>query len=618
MLAISGATVADVGLRWTLNSPIPGLNEIVVALMAVAVAACFPATSARDRHLRVETIVDVLPIRVKYVVSVAAMGLLLLWLSLLAWRFGVYAVNLAARGQTLTTTDVSLSWFMIGAALCFGLAVIVQLIAWVRLLGQRGHRASNDDVRTWPLIVGTIAAALLVLVGVQGAFWEAIAHIVLPENGFVLAIVMFGAVWLAVLIGVPVGAALGLAGLLGSTAITGFGPAISVVGTESAAYALNGELAVLPLFLLMGSFAAEAGLSGDLYRLANSVLGWVRGGLALGTIGASAAFGCLTGSSIATAATIGGIAIPEMRARGYSDEIAAGSVAAGGTLGQLVPPSTAAILYSILTEQSIGRVYIGMIVPALITVALYFVTVMLAFRTVERSTDRIPLRWSEFAGALARSWVLLFVLLAMFGGIYLGVFTVTEAAAVGTIATFIVALARGRLNRSAIRRTLISATISTGMIYLLIFGAAIFSFFIGLSGLTNAMAEAILGLHLAPILIVALLLLVYLVLGCIMDSFAVMVVTIPITSVLVSKMGFDLVWWGILMVCVIETGMLTPPFGMNCMILKGVAPDITLGAVYRGVIRFVIADIIKIVLILLVPALVLWLPSTMFHTTALR
>lgn len=616
MLLLCGLTILDVGLRWFFNYPISGLNEIMSATIAVAIAACFPATGARDHHLRIDFVIEAMPARVQGWLTRISSVLLLLWLGLLTWRLAVYGLLTAQRGQTLTTLPVPLAWFLYGAAICLGFATFVQIVRTLRMFGMIDEE--TGQVRALPTVIGLAAIVVLAIAAGSDGTWEFLAHHLLPSDPLTVAALMFAVILVAVLIGLSVGAALGLAGLIGATGIIGFEPSVTVVGSGTAEYALSGELGVLPLFVLMGAFASEAGLSGDLYRLANCVLGWVRGGLAFGTIGASAAFGSLTGSSIATAATIGHIALPEMQARGYSKRLAAGSVAAGGTLGQLVPPSTAAILYAVLTEQSIGRVYIGMIIPALITVVLYFCTVSLIVRVTNQSAEPAPFNMAEFKTALSRSWILLVVFVAMFGGIYLGVFTVTEAAAIGASLTFLVAVARGRINRESFWRTMISATLTTGMIYLLIFGAAIFSFFVSLSGLPNAITTTLSELNVPPVVVILGLLGAYLVLGCIMDSFAVMVVTIPITSVLVASMGYDLVWWGILMVCVIETGMLTPPFGLNCMVLKGISEEISLADVYRGVIPFVAADVIKLLLLVFIPWLVLWLPSTMLQTSVLR
>ena len=409
--------------------------------------------------------------------------------------------------------------------------------------------------------------------------------------------------------------ALGLVGVLGAALLTGVDPALNILGSSAESFLTNENLAVLPLFLIMGSFAAAADLSSDIYRLAQKLFGHWRGGLAAATIGGCAGFGALTGSSLATAATIGQVALPEMRRRGYSPAFATGCVAAGGTLGQLVPPSTAIILYAILTEESIGRLFIAALVPAAVAVALYIGAIALYVRVAPGAAPAPEprVRRGELLAALRQAWGVLFLFALVIGGLYGGVFTANEAAAVGAVGTFLFALARGKLSGGALWRVMGEVTRTTAMIYMLIFGAVTFSFFMGISGLPELLVSSMRGLDLAPVAVIGLLLGVYIVLGAVMDPFPVMVITVPIVTPLVTGLGYDLTWWGIIMVCVVETGMITPPFGINVFILKGIAggEDVPMWTVFRGVLAFVAADLVKLALLVLFPALVLWLPSTM-------
>jgi C4-dicarboxylate transporter, DctM subunit len=365
---------------------------------------------------------------------------------------------------------------------------------------------------------------------------------------------------------------------------------------------------------MMGAFASVAGLSEDIYKLAHVLVGHRKGGLALATIGGCAGFGALTGSSLATAVTIGRVALPEMRERGYSPDLATGCVAAGGTLGQLVPPSSAIVIYAILVEESIGSLFVAAIVPAIIATVFYMITVSLYIRIAKKSapaTER-PSRTEVFA-ALRQSWGVVVLFGVVIGGIYGGVFTVNEAAAVGAGGAFLFALFRGKLHRDAIWEVMGETTQTTAMVYALIFGAVIFSFFIGTTGLTGIVTNYIGSLDLPAIWIIFLILFVYLLLGAIMDPFALMVITVPIVSPLIIDLGYDLIWFGIIMVVVVETGLITPPFGINVFVLKGVAGDVPMQTIFKGVLPFVAADIIKLILLVLFPSLILWLPSTMIN-----
>jgi tripartite ATP-independent transporter DctM subunit len=355
-------------------------------------------------------------------------------------------------------------------------------------------------------------------------------------------------------------------------------------------------------------------MSSDVYELAHRALAHRRGGLALATIGGCAGFGALTGSSLATVATIGRVAMPEMAARGYGKGLAAGTVAAGGTLGALVPPSIPLIFFALLTESSIGRLFIAAVIPAVVGVILYLIAIAIYVRL---NPDAAPAQaqranWTEILSALRQAWAALLLLAVVLGAIYTGICTETEAAALGAGGAFIAALARGKITRATLLQVMGETTAITALIYLIIIGVLTFSFSMGVTGLPQQMTEFVGSQHLGPVLVLAIILLIYLALGAIMDSNTVMFVTIPIVTPLITGMGYDLVWWGIVNLVVLETGLITPPFGIHLFVLKSIAgADVPLGTVYRGVLPFVCADLTKIALLVLFPALALWLPSTM-------
>jgi len=364
---------------------------------------------------------------------------------------------------------------------------------------------------------------------------------------------------------------------------------------------------------MMGSFAAVSGMSDDMYRLGHVLLSRYRGGLALATIGGCAGFGALTGSSPATAATIGRVAIPEMRARGYSPALATGCCAAGGTLGPIVPPGSGPIIvFALLTEASIGQLFVASVGPAVLTILFYFATVMLYVRLAPGAAPPTRTRDPGELGATARQCVPVGILFALvMGGLYFGVFTDTESAAVGAFGAFLFAAWRGKLGRGAFWAVMAETTATTAMIYALIFGAQIFSFFVGVSTLTQSATAWVGSLNLSPLAVMAVILLGYLALGSLMEAFAVMVITVPIVTPLVLSLGFDLVWWGIIMLIVVEVGMIHPPLGLNVFVLKSITPDVPLWTIYRGVLPFCAADLIKLILLVLIPAITLWLPGTM-------
>ncbi len=432
------------------------------------------------------------------------------------------------------------------------------------------------------------------------------------NDPFVVGTLGLAAMFALILLQVPVGIAMGVVGVIGVGLIIGFGPALTLLATEPSSAISSEGLAVIAMFLLMGNLATVGGLSGELYRLAQAWLGHLRGGLIHATIGACAGFGAICGSSVATAATMVRIALPEMLERGYSRSLAAGAIASGGTLGMIIPPSVVMILYAILTENSIIALFLAAIVPGLLAVLFYFAAVAV---TVRLRPDLAPVGvradWRERRRVTRQSWAVVLLAVAVSGGIYSGVFTVTEAASVGASLALLIALLRRRLTWNSLLAALGDTASNTGLIFVIIIGASVFGYFATLSGLPAAAVAGIEGLGLPPWAVIAMLVAFYLVLGSIFDTIAAMVLTLPFTYPLVVSMGFDPVWWGVVMVVVIELGMITPPIGINVFVLHSMADDLPLGTVFRGVVPFLVADVLRLVLLLLLPGLSLWLPSAL-------
>ena len=408
---------------------------------------------------------------------------------------------------------------------------------------------------------------------------------------------------------VPIGVAMGLAGFVCTGLIIGFDRSVTLFSTEGSSILTSAELAVIPLFLLMGGFATAAGLSSDLYRLAYAFLGHRRGGLALATICGCAGFGAMCGSSIATTATMTQIALPEMLKRGYRSSLASGAIAAGGTLGALIPPSVILLLYGILTEQYVVALFVAAIVPGLLAVCLHLLAITVVTRVSPESGpagERLP--WRERGRVLLQCWMALLLAMLVGGGIYVGFFTVSEAAAVGASIAFLFAVLRGRLDWPVLWRVLGETAANTGMIYVIIIGASIFTYFVSLSQLPSALSGMIEGADLPPVVVMMVLTLVYLVLGSVFDTIAAMVITLPFVFPLVTGLGYNPIWFGVYNVMIIEIGMITPPIGINVFVLHGMARDIPLGTIFRGIAPFLSADLIRIAILIAAPSLALWLP----------
>ena len=414
---------------------------------------------------------------------------------------------------------------------------------------------------------------------------------------------------------IPIGIAMAVAGFVGFGILNGFGPAATLFATEPVGVIANLDLAVIPLFLLMGSFAGVSGLSADIYRLAYALIGHRKGGLALATIGGCAGFGAVCGSSLATAATMGRVALPEMLKRGYSPTLATGSIAAGGTLGMLIPPSVIMVIYAFLAEQFVITLFIAALIPGLIAVLFHFIAIGIVVRVKPESGpagDRMG--WSERWVVARQSWGVILLLVAVIGGIYGGVFTVAEAASLGAGLAFIFTVARRKLNAESFWLVLRETTSNTAMIYLIISGASIFTYFITTTKMPDALVKSIIAMELSPLVVIGILMVAFLILGSIFDTIAAMVITMPFVYPLVIGIGYDPIWWGIVLVMVIEIGMITPPIGMNVFVLYGVAKTIPLKTIFTGIVPFLVADLARLTIIILFPIITLWLPTVLGMT----
>lgn len=423
--------------------------------------------------------------------------------------------------------------------------------------------------------------------------------------GFLAALVLIA-------LRVPVAVAMGLVGAVGAISLAGYDGAVFVLGNLGFEAVFPYGLSVVPLFVFMGAFAAQAGLSKSLYQAVNAFIGHWRGGLAMATIGACAGFGAICGSSLATSATIGRVALPEMRDRGYSDSLAAGSVAAGGTLGVLIPPSIILVIYGLIAEQSIGALFAAALVPGILAVVLYMIAIRLViWRSPGSSRPAARLSARDRVIALKEVWDVLLLFVVVIGGIYSGLFSPTEAAAVGAGGALALTALKGRLTLDVLRGGLLETALTTGMIFLILIGAAYFNFFIEESGLPRAAATLITDTTPGPLFALFLIVVFYLVLGCFMDSLSMILLTVPTVFPLILSLGYDPIWFGILLVTVVEIGLITPPIGMNLFVISAVAPDIRMIDVWKGATPFVFADLCRIVILIGFPILSLWLPRSL-------
>ena len=425
---------------------------------------------------------------------------------------------------------------------------------------------------------------------------------------------------------VPVALAMMIVGFAGLVVLNSWQSALATLVTETWSTAIFYELTVIPFFVLMGNVASMCGMSRDLYGAANAWVGWMRGGLAHGTVLGCTGFAALSGSSVASALTIGRVALPEMKRYGYDRRLAAGAVAAGGTLGILIPPSTGFVIYAILTEESIGRLFLAGVIPGIMLAAMFMLTIFIqvAFKP-EMGPAARRFSWREKRIALGRAMSILFIIFISIGGIYGGVFTPVEAAAVGAVLAVFFAVLRKRFSPRIVRSVLLNTVNTTVMIYFIIIGAAIFSPFLALTQIPDSLAAALTGFDLGPVTLLFIVLIAFIALGTFLDGFAMMVLVLPIVLPIIEQSQVPAylelrpdssdfnVWFGVIMVIILEMALISPPVGMNVFVVKGIAPDVPMRDIYIGILPFWIAMMICLVILVAFPQISLSLPNTMLN-----
>jgi TRAP-type C4-dicarboxylate transport system permease large subunit len=455
---------------------------------------------------------------------------------------------------------------------------------------------------------------------------------------------------------IPIALSMGIVGIVGYAYMRDWNWAVAFATAQTKVYETgrNYTLSVVPLFILMGNFVTRAGMSQELFRTANSFIGHFRGGLAMATIAGCAGFGAICGSSIATAATFAKVAYPEMKKFGYADYLSTGAIAAGGTLGILIPPSTIMVIYGIMTETNIGKLFAAGVMPGILAAVLLCLAVQfITWRDPKAGPRGVRMPWRErFATLKGIGWfigvgvalllavrlgllpsddaavlgafavfglamiyrgvtsvIALFVL--VMGGIYGGVFTAVEGAAVGAMGAMLFALARGVLSWKALYASLVESARTTSMLFLILIGALMFAEFVNITAMPNDLKALVQRFELQPIMVVAAIMVIYVILGTAMEELSMILLTVPIFFPLVVHLGFDPIWFGILIVCVVEIGLISPPVGMNLFVLSTLLPQVPTRTVFRGVMPFVAADCIRLAILVSFPAISLWLPGMM-------
>jgi tripartite ATP-independent transporter DctM subunit len=427
-----------------------------------------------------------------------------------------------------------------------------------------------------------------------------------------VAVIGFVALFALMLLRVPVGMAMGLVGVCGYSYIAGSGPALKLIGQTSMRTVTDYTFGVIPMFMLMGAFVSVSGVSRELFRAANAFIGHLRGGLGMATVIACGGFAAICGSSVATAATFSSVAYPEMRRFGYPQSFSTGVIAAGGTLGAMLPPSTVLAVYAILTQQDIGKLFMAGIIPGLLAMAMYVLTIFIIVKVKPDWLPRGPATsWSERFAGLKDVWAPLLLFVFVIGGLYGGFFTPTEAGGVGATGAFLLGVLRGKLDRAGILEALLSATRTAAAVFTVLIGALIFGYFLTMTQTPQKLTGFLTELGLGPYGVLALIMVMYLILGCLMDAMAMIILTVPIIFPVIVQLGFDPIWFGIIIVMTVELGLIHPPVGMNVFVIKSVVHDVSFMTIFKGVIPFVLTDLLRLLILIAFPMIALWLPGQM-------
>ena len=428
------------------------------------------------------------------------------------------------------------------------------------------------------------------------------------------ALLGLGLMFVLAMLRIPIAIAMGVVGFLGVAYLRdwNFAPALAMVETKIYETGRNYTLSVVPLFILMGNLVTRAGMSQELFRAAYTFVGHLRGGLAMATVVACAGFGAICGSSIATAATMAKVAYPAMKGLGYSDRLSTGAIASGGTLGILIPPSTLMVIYGVMTETNIGKLFAAGILPGILATFLLCLAVQWTVWVDPASGPR-----GEHSGWMARFrairgiWAVALLFIVVMGGIYGGIFTATEGAGIGAFGALCFALARGALTWRTLLDALIESARTTAMLFAILTGALMFAEFVNYTSMPNDLKELVTSLGLSPIMVVAAICAIYVILGTAMEELSMILLTVPIFFPLVVHLGFDPIWFGILIVVVVEIGLISPPVGMNLFVLNSLLPHVPTRVLFQGVLPFVVADVVRLAILIAFPIISLWLPSFM-------
>ena len=593
-------TAVDVCSRFVFNLPVTGSIEITGFALLLTVLFAIPYAAARKQHITVDVIVFRLPERARLVIDSITVLITIALFCVVVWRSIVYSMLMHTLHRITAVLQLPLSPFVMVVAFGFGLSCFV---LFVSLLESFHQGVSNrKQVIIWILVgAGIVFSLYASAVWLRQLPWQ-----VSPLGAGIIGLIIL---FVAFLFRLPVYASLILAGFVGMCYLRGTSAGLSIMGSSPFATASHYTFSVIPLFVLMGEFCFYSGLGRDLYEMGYKWVGQLPGGLSMGTIAACGGFAAVCGDSMATAVTMGTVALPEMKRYQYDSRLAVGCVAAGGTLGVLIPPSLAFILYALLTDQSIATLFIAGILPGILLVFLFMASIYIRARRDPSLAPPGPsTTMREKIASLRGVWATLALFALVIGGMYGGVFTPTEGGGIGASGALVIGLARRRLNWKGILSSLLEAGKISGVCISILVGAQIFGYFLAASKLPMELADFVTRIAVPNIMILVIILVIYLLLGCLMPAIPMLILTVPIFYPVITAMGYDPIWFGVIMVLMFEMAVITPPMGINVLALQAVTEEVNVGVMFRGIFPFLGVMMLCVAILILFPEITLILP----------
>jgi C4-dicarboxylate transporter, DctM subunit len=602
LLLLMLLTVLNVILRYFFKLPIVGAFELTQFMMALVCLLAFAYATLKKMHVIVTVLTSRFSKKVQEIIGTIGYFVSFALCAIITWRCWVYALKLWNAGEYSGALFVPVYPVVLLLVVGMALFSIVFLKDFSAALAKTLERSRWLDKLRLGAGFGLVTLLIVLFIYGKHLGWQ-----ISPINIGLLSIVLLIVILFS---GMPIGLVMILIGFLGVAYIRGPTAALDMLGRIPYGTIASYTLSTAPLFMLMGQFAFQAGLSKELYYTVYKWLGNLPGGLAMATVGACAGFGAITGSSLATAATMSTVAYPEMKRYKYHPSLATASLASGGPLAAMIPPSLLFILYAVCTEQSIGKLFIAGILPGIMIAIIFMIAIYIVVRVnPEMGPPGPKTRFGEKIASLKDVWMVASLFLMVIGGIYAGVFTAIEAGGIGAFGALIFALLRRKITWKSFISALLEVGSLTAMLFVIVIGANILGYLLALSRLPFFLADIATGLQVSPYVIIAIIMVVYLILGTFLDSIAMVLLTVPIFYPVAISLGFDPIWFGVMVVLACETGLITPPVGMTVYVVAGVVKDVPSFTIFRGCIPFVIADVIVMIILTAFPIIATFLPS---------